>query len=270
MNETNWTKLRSNHFRFHELLLAVLVTLGQGSATLGCCAATALPVANAAVSLDFAEARHAGDWLRHPVYGDPSFDAFQRVAGNPMLRGAPPFEWPVNGFFFPDPLSRRWYVFVGDYGRGYLTPSSRCVLYRSADLGRSWTNVGVVLHGDPQMFDLGGHTPDVSVVYADGRYHIVYDWVEPEFKGLGGLGYAWAERPEGPWHRAAQPITRNSTTHSLTGRYERTYGATLLRRAHDWLILGCMGPTSALLGVLCHDGAQTRGALFGTPAGAPG
>jgi hypothetical protein len=190
--------------------------------------------------LDYAEARHADDWLRHPVYGDPSFDAFQRVAGNPILRGAPPFEWPVNGFFFADPLSSHWYVYVGDYGRGYTTPSSRCLLYRSSDQGRSWANLGAVLHGDPQMFDRGGHTPDVSVVYAEGRYHMVYDWVEPNFSGLGGLGYAWAERPEGPWHRASDPITRNSTLPMLSGRYQRTYGATLLRRAHDWLIIGAM------------------------------
>ncbi|MCL5096151.1 MAG: hypothetical protein M1608_01180 [Candidatus Omnitrophica bacterium] len=193
-----------------------------------------------AASLDFAESRHAGDWLRHPVYGDPSFDAFHRLPGNPIYRGAPPFEWPVNGFFFFDPPSSHWYVFVGDYGRGYLTPPSRCLLFRSTDQGRSWTNLGVVLHGDPQMFDHGGHTPDVSVVYAEGRYHMVYDWGQPDFNAEGGLAYAWAERPEGPWHRALQPITRNSTLTKLNGRYQRTYAATLLRRAHDWLILGMM------------------------------
>jgi hypothetical protein len=197
------------------------------------------PPAGAATA-DFAEGRHAGDWLRHPVYGDPSFDAFQRRPGNPIHRGAPPFEWPVNGFLFPDPISGHWYVFVGDYGKGYLTPPSRCLLYRSADHGLSWTNLGVVLHGDPLMFDRGGHTPDVSVVYADGRYHMVYDWGQPDFNAEGGLAYAWAARPEGPWHRAPQPITRNSTLSKLFGRYQRTYAATLLRRQHDWLILAMM------------------------------
>jgi hypothetical protein len=129
---------------------------------------------------------------------------------------------------------------VGDYGKGYLTPPSRCLLYRSADHGLSWTNLGVVLHGDPQMFDRGGHTPDVSVVHADGRYHIIYDWGEPDFNAEGGLAYAWAERPEGPWHRAPQPITRNSTLSKLLGRYQRTYAPTLLRRKNDWLILAMM------------------------------
>jgi hypothetical protein len=199
-----------------------------------------LASAATAETVDYAQARHIGDWLRHPVYGDPSFDAFERLPGNPIHRGTAPFEWPVNGFFFADPASGRWYIYVGDYGKGYLTPPSRCVLYRSADHGRSWTYLGVILHGDPQMFDQGGHTPDVSVVYAEGRYHLIYDWGEPDFNAQGGLAYAWAERPEGPWHRAPQPITRNSALPKLSGRYQRTYAATLLRRAHDWLILGMM------------------------------
>jgi hypothetical protein len=123
-----------------------------------------------ATTIDYAESRHADAWLRHSVYGDPSFDSFQRLPGNPIHRGTPPFEWPVNGFFFDDLISGNWFVFIGDYGKGYLKPPSRCVLYRSSDRGASWTNLGVVQQGDASMFDRGGHTPDASVVYADGRY----------------------------------------------------------------------------------------------------
>ena len=65
--------------------------------------------------IDYAESQHVDKWLRHPVYGDPSFDAFKRVSGNPIHRGQPPFEWPVNGFFFADPLGGKWYLYVGDY-----------------------------------------------------------------------------------------------------------------------------------------------------------
>ena len=189
---------------------------------------------------DYADSRHAAVWLRHPVYGDPSFDSFERASGNPIHRGAPPFEWPVNGFLFLDPVSGNRYVFVGDYGKGYVTPPSRCVLYRSTDHGGSWTNLGVVLQGDPLIFDRGGHTPDVSVVHAGHRYHMVYDWGEANFNAEGGLAYAWADRPEGPWHRAPEPITRNTTLPKLLDRYQRTYAATLVRRAHDWLILAMM------------------------------
>jgi hypothetical protein len=213
---------------------------GLAAAVAGVCAVAPRSVATAAETTDYAEAQHVGDWLRHPVYGDPSFDAFERLPGNPIHRGAPPFEWPVNGFLFVDDPSGQWYVFVGDYGKGYLTPPSRCLLYCSTDRGLSWTNLGVVLHGDPQMFDRGGHTPDVSVVHVEGRYHMVYDWGEPDFNAEGGLAYAWAERPEGPWHRALQPLTRNSTLPKLSGRYQRTYAATLLRRKNDWLVLAMM------------------------------
>ena len=197
-------------------------------------------VCHAAAATDFAESRWADLWLRHPVYGDPSFDAFERVPGNPIHRGAPPFEWPVNGFLFHDPASGHDYIYVGDYCRGYMARPSRCILYRSIDGARHWTALGVVLQGDPALFDKGGHTPDVSVVFDQGRYHMIYDWGEADFNAEGGLAYAWAEKPEGPWHRAAEPITRNSTLPKLLDQYRRTYAATLIRRPHDWLITAMM------------------------------
>jgi hypothetical protein len=207
-----------------------------------CALLLALPVGSlaATTSIDYADSRHAGMWLQHPVYGGPSFDAFVHSPENPLHRGAPPFEWPVNSFFFPDPISGNWYLYVGDYCEGYAARPSRCVLLRSTDRGQSWSHLGVVLEGSKEMFDQGGHTPDVSVVYADGHYHMVYDWVEPDWSQLGGLAYAWAEKPEGPFHRAPQPITRNKELTPLLGKYRRTYAATLLRRKHDWMIVAMM------------------------------
>jgi hypothetical protein len=206
---------------------------------------------------DYARSRYVDSWLRHPVFGDPSFDAFERIPGNPIHRGAPPFDWPVNGFLFRDPVSGHHYAYVGDYTLGYASKPSRCLLYRSEDGARTWTKLGVVLQGDPTMFDKGGHTPDVSVVYDAGRYHMVYDWGELDFNAEGGLAHAWAERPEGPWHRAPQPITRNTALPKLLGRYQRTYAATLVRRAHDWMILGMM------------DAAPNAWALFAMTAPQP-
>ncbi len=210
-----------------------------------------------AEAVDFAESRYADLWLRHPVYGDPSFDAFERVPRNPIHRGAAPYEWPVNGFLFHDPIGGHDYIYVGDYCEGYLVRPSRCVLYRSTDGMRSWTNMGVVLHGDAAMFDKGGHTPDVSVVYDAGRYHMVYDWGEMDFNREGGLACAWADKPEGPWHRAPEPITRNTMLPKLLGQYRRTYAATLIRRQHDWLITAMM------------DAAPNRWTLFTMTAPKP-
>ncbi len=224
----------------------------------GCALLGVLPASSlAAAGVDYADSRQAGLWLQHPVYGGPSFDAFVHAPQNPLLRGAPPFEWPVNSFFFPDPVSGNWYIYVGDYPEGYAARPSRCVLLRSTDRGQSWANLGEVLQGSKEMFDQGGHTPDVRVVYAGGRYHMVYDWVEPDWSQLGGLAYAWAEKPEGPFHRAAQPITRNKELTPLLGKYRRTYAATLLRRKHDWTIVGMM------------DSAPNSWALFGIIAPKP-
>ena len=214
---------------------------------------TALQVRDAwpvdARGTDYAESRFVDMWLRHPVFGEPSFDSFERRPGNPILTGAPPYGWPVNGFLFFDPVSGNWYIYVGDYATGYLgPPPSRCLLYRSTNRGQSWENLGAVVEGDAAMFDRNGHTPDVSVVH-DGRlYHMVYDWCTNEFVNRGGVPYsregglahAWSEKPEGPWHRDPQPITFNSTLTPLLGKYQRTYAASLLRRRRDWLILGMM------------------------------
>ena len=35
---------------------------------------------------DYADAAHVDDWLRHPVFGDPSFDEFSTCVGNPVFQ----------------------------------------------------------------------------------------------------------------------------------------------------------------------------------------
>lgn len=215
----------------------------SGRAALALAAARAAPRAWGAgnPTIDYACSRYVDLWLRHPVYGDPSFDAFERMPGNPILTGASPYAWPVNGFFFCDPVTTHWYLYVGDYPKGYKgPPPSRCILYRSVDRGQTWESLGTILHGDPKLFDKGGSTPDVSVVFEDSRYHMVYDWGLVNFGKDGGLAYASTDKPEGPWHRDTQPITQNSKLAPLLGRYQRTYAGTLIRRKNDWLILAMM------------------------------
>lgn len=193
---------------------------------------------------NYADASHVDDWLRHPVFGDPSFDSFQHDAANPVFRGSPPLEWPVNGFYFIDPVSKNHYLYVGDYARGYQAVASQCVLLRSTDTGKTWTKLsGCVVPKDPNAFDADasgpGHLPDVSVVYFDHRYHMVYDWVQPSWID-GGIAYAWADKPEGPFHRDPRPILRRLDHVNLAGRYNRPYAATLIRRKRDWLITGML------------------------------
>jgi hypothetical protein len=204
---------------------------------------------------DFAEVRNKDAWLRHPVLGDPSFDAFVRPPGSLIYRGVAPREWAVNGFLFDDPQGGGLFAYVGRYPRDYKfgpghAPADSLVL-RSRDDGRTWEELSPVFAGD---FAFAGETgganiaPDVTVVYADGRYHLAYDWVhdaatwdtvfKPTATCDSGVGYAWAERPEGPFHRHPEPILRNISHRSpVHGKYRRLYGSTLLRRRTDWLLL---------------------------------
>lgn len=197
----------------------------------------------------------ADAWLRHPVLGDPSFDAFERVAGGPLYRGRPPRAWAVNGFLFDDPQGGGLFAYVGRYPEGYAcgpgVVRSDCVVLRSRGGGVTWEEIGPVFAGELTFAgDTVGanNTPDVSVVYADGRYHLAYDWghdtatwasaFNPQGNDDSGMGYAWAERPEGPFHRQPEPIYRNSTHRSpVSGKYRRVYASTLLRRERDWLLL---------------------------------
>ena len=209
-------------------------------------------------SVDYAQGTHREAWLHHPVLGDPSFDTFTRLAGNPLHRGRPPLEWPVNGFLFEDPRSGNWYVYVGEYSAGYAMGPGKgmgCIVYRSVDKGRTWERLGGIFPDEPFTFqgdtDPVGYAPDVSVVFDGGKYHLVYDYLtrgaawdtltDPKPGQSNGVGYAWAEKPEGPFHRTSMPVYRVGDRPWLNGnKYRRFYAATIVRRAHDWLVLGMM------------------------------
>jgi hypothetical protein len=214
-------------------------------------------------AIDYALPARRTDWLSHPVLGDLSFDAFVRRPRNPVLRGRPPVAWPVNGFLFIDPVSGDWFVYAGVYPRGYFfetvrppTENIHCTVHRSRDAGASWEACGRALADLDDFCYAGdvipaGLAPDVSVVYHDGRYHMVFDWVSNTLTraevGLpadrarcdSGIGYAWSDRPEGPFQRASTPLLRNSAPPDLgfAGKYRRFYASTLVRRTHDWLVL---------------------------------
>ncbi|MCC6489084.1 MAG: hypothetical protein IT364_16410 [Candidatus Hydrogenedentes bacterium] len=206
-------------------------------------------------SIDYADSRWRDAWLRHPVLGDASFDSFVHAPGNPICRGSAPYEWPVNGFLFEDPVSRDWFVYVGEYCKGYaMVPEapSRCVVYRSRDKGATWERLAPifpdasrhVFDGETAALD---HYPDVSVVYAEGRYHMCFDFstknttwekaANPGPESNSGVGYAWADQPEGPFHPTAKPLATTRDQTPLLGKYKRLYASTLIRRANDWLVL---------------------------------
>jgi hypothetical protein len=226
------------------LIVRIPKLLWGGIAAL-CLLTTAVPSKPASIPTNgYADVSHLDDWLRHPVFGDPSFDTFRHSRSNPVFRGSPPLEWPVNGFYFIDPVSGSHYLYVGDYSRGYWKHPAVCILFRSNDEGKTWSRLpGQVLAADPRAFDAdssgGGHLPDVSVVYFNHRYHMVYDWERMDHSD-GGIAYAWADKPEGPFRRDLEPILRKRDRANLAGRYSRPYAVTLIRRKRDWLITGMM------------------------------
>jgi len=224
---------------------------------------------------DFALSEHRNDWLHHPVYGDPSFDGFERIPGNPIYRGSPPYEWPVNGFFFEDPKSGDWFLYIGLYAKGYAMTndlSMRCVVYRSKDHGVHWEPLGCPFPEESFRFDADtspvGHAPDVSVLYADGRYHMIYDWAtadtrwetaaNPPLPSDSGVGYAWSERPEGPFIRTSPAVYRTGKSPMRMGKYRRGYAASIVKRDQDWMVLFMM-----------DSGPSFGWALFGTTAPKP-
>jgi hypothetical protein len=206
------------------------------------------------VVIDYAKAGHWQDWLHHPIYGDPSWDTFERLPNNPVIIGEPPLEWPVNGFLFEDPQSGHWYLYAGRYAAGYAAGVGKnmaCTVSRSTDQGASWEHLGPIFTDEPFRFEgdtvTVGRAPDVSVVYHEGKYHLAYDWVtdamtweaahNPTRDTDGGVGYAWSEKPEGPFTRHPVALKRTSEQPLLLGKYKRVYASTLIRRANDWLVL---------------------------------
>ncbi|MCP4645372.1 MAG: hypothetical protein GY851_33320, partial [bacterium] len=85
------------------------------------------------------------------------------------------------------------------------------------------------------------------VTYADGRYHMCFDWgtanltwqnaANPPPDVNSGCGYAWAERPEGPFTITARPIATTREQPLLEGKYRRIYASSIIKRTNDWLVL---------------------------------
>lgn len=224
------------------------------------------PPAGTSGTIDYALSAQADAWLRHVVLGDPSFDSFRHAPNNPVVRGEPPFEWPVNGSLFRDPQSGHWYLYVGYYHTGYAASTEsglmRCGVFRSTDQGRSWQKLGPIFAAESFRFEgdqvAADQVPDVMVQYADGRYWMCYDWVTNNFTwdqsmhptngSDGGDGLAWAERPEGPFRRLAKPVIRTSQTrgrYPLSEYYSRPYAASVVRRANDWLVFTSVDSSAA-------------------------
>lgn len=196
-------------------------------------------------TVDYALFSNSAEWSHDYAMGGPSWDCFQRFANNPIYRGHKGMEWPVNGFLFLDPVSKNWYAYIGVYGKNYNTAvKDYCLIYKSSDKGVSWHKVGIVFSTGTRAYDsLKIEAPDVMVTYANGKYNMVFDWGTSDFDWehawRGGIGYAEAEKPEGPWIISAKPLEMNNqfVDKPLLKRYWRMYAPMIIKRKNDWVLL---------------------------------
>jgi hypothetical protein len=202
---------------------------------------------------DYALSDSKNEWSHHFSYGSPSWDSFEHLPDNPVYAGHEGMEWPVNGFLFSDPVSKNWYLFIGEYRQNYsflknsTTQNCNCVIKKSADKGKTWEIVGNLFPPNMPAYDsLNIQVPDVMVVYEEGKYHMIFDYisVNTSWQELDetGLGYAVADKPEGPYVVSAKPLKVNTEYRQkpLLERYWRMYAPMIVRRKNDWVILYMM------------------------------
>jgi len=191
---------------------------------------------NQMLQTDIAAFAHRQEWLHHPLIGDPSFDNFERLPGNPIYRGKPPYEWPVNGFLFRDPISGFRYVYFTLYPRGYLGRDIKMGLLRSKDGKSSWEILGEAADFIEDNVAPGRTVADPAVLFHAGKYFMSHAWWATGTEER-GMACAVAERPEGPFRRLPDLFFTPAKTPLLGGVYGFIYGTTLVRRQHDWLAL---------------------------------
>lgn len=199
---------------------------------------------------DYAKISHMNAWLRHPVLGDPSFDTFERL-GDTVLRGEPPYEWPVNGSLFCD-FDGTWYYYTGLYGYGYLGDlPSRFRIFRSYDKGEHWEDLG---WGMEEGFVFDGNDfpsdgcPDVFMVWDEKvkKYMLTYDtstndmtWEKAHdpngHTADSGAAIAWADSPAGPFERVPKRFLSNRVTYGTLGKWGRQYASCVVPRKNDYI-----------------------------------
>lgn len=208
---------------------------------------------------DYALLSRKNDWSHNFAFGSPSWDTFERFSGNPVYKGRKGMEWPVNGFIYSDPMSKNWYLYIGEYKEFYqsdrdpATVDFDCVVYKSSNKGKNWAKLGNLFPANMLIYDsLKVQVPDVMVTYADGKYHMIFDWLTNngwQNSAISGNGYAVADSPEGPWKVSKKPLTFNTKykQNPILGKYWRTYAPMIVKRKNDWAILYMMdaNPTSS-------------------------
>lgn len=227
---------------------------------------------------NFALVDSKNEWSHHFAFGTPSWDSFERFPNNPVLTGRKGMEWPVNGFFFSDPVSKNWYLYIGEYRQNYnlvkdsMSKNLNCAIYKSSDKGKTWVKTGDLFPVNMRCYDaLNIQVPDVMVVYNQGKYHMIFDWVSNKATwqemSESGIGYAVADHPEGPYVVSKEPLKINTQYRNapLLGRYWRMYAPMMVKRLNDWVILYMMDRSPSRSWALAASTAQKPEGPYSKP-----
>lgn len=230
------------------------------------------------ISKDFARADSRNEWSHHFSFGSPSWDSFEHLSENPVYTGREGLEWPVNGFLFSDPVSKNMYLYIGEYRRYYSlindpgSVSFNCVIFQSADRGKTWRKTGDLFPPVMKCYDsINIQVPDVMVIYSEGKYHMIFDWVSSDATwekiGKSGIGYAVADRPEGPFKVSGKPLRINTQYKSspLLNRYWRMYAPMIIKRKNDWVMLYMMDTSPSRSWALVASASEKPEGPYGEP-----
>ena len=264
----HWGLLNLNHFVASERRNYYTIAILFSSIFIGGCS----------IHKDFAGIESQNEWSHHFAFGSPSWDSFERFPNNPVFQGRDGMEWPVNGFLFNDPVSKNWYLYIGEYRRNYAiindstSKNFNCVIYKSADRGKSWGKIGDLFPLNMHCYDsLKIQAPDVMVAYDNGKYHLIFDWVSGNSTwtkmGQSGIGYAVADHPEGPYKVSRKPLKINTEylNAPLLKKYWRMYAPMLVKRENDWVMLYMMDTAPPRSWALAASTAQNPEGPYSEP-----
>ncbi|MGL1885134.1 MAG: family 43 glycosylhydrolase [Reichenbachiella sp.] len=173
--------------------------------------------------------------------------------------------FPVNGLGYEEGVSRRdpsTVIYVDDKYYVYYTRSINSsppvgydkateslpattwdlcdIYYATSTDGENWKEIGpAAVRGEKGQFDdRSVFTPDIMIY--QGRYYLYYQAVKFPYKRRtkNVIGMAWADSPEGPWHRHSEPVLSPGKPGQWKGEIDdrseiESYGAFDSHKVHD-------------------------------------
>ncbi len=116
--------------------------------------------------------------------------------------------------------------FAGDIENDKVFPWDRCdIWYATSKDGWDWKEQGVaVARGEKGRFDDRSVFTSEIMVW-EGKYYLVYQTVKSPYvvRVIEEVGIAWADSPDGPWHKSDAPILSPATNGVWAGTEDNRF-----------------------------------------------